>query len=267
MNVGSKVMMALLVALVWSCASGGDIAEDSESAEEKARWQNPQTPGEELAAEVFKAHGGAGWEQVQKMSFRFVLVGGGERVFEAEHHWDVREGLNRVIWEDEDGRWDVVVNLETKVAVEGTLNGEEFKGDERMKGGRRAHRRWINDSYWLLMPIKMLDDGVKPVDEPRVKVDEEWVDVVLLTFEAVGLTPDDRYWVYIDPESRQILGWDMVLEDGHREEPRFIRWSSYQEFGPLLLPTERHWRDGDRSILFEDVDVEFDSNIEAHSEQ
>ncbi len=75
-----------------------------------------------------------------------------------------------------------------------------------------------------------------------------------MSFEGVGLTPADRYWVYVEPQSHRVVRWDMLLED-QSGEPTAVRWEKYQDFGPLSLATERNWPDGTRQIVFENIEV------------
>ena len=82
------------------------------------------------------------------------------------------------------------------------LDGEELEGSDVKKALDRAYGRFINDTYWLLMPAKMQDPGVNLASEGEAAKDGKTYDVVRLTFgEGVGLTPQDTYWAYVSKAS------------------------------------------------------------------
>ena len=79
-------------------------------------------------------------------------------------------------------------------------NGEMFtQPDSIKKYLERGKGIWINDSYWLVMPFKLKDSGVtlKYLGKHNNTLGIE-CDVLELTFKAVGVTPDNKYHVYIN---------------------------------------------------------------------
>src|SRR5260370_19414652 len=122
-------------------------------------------------------------------------------------------------------------------------NGNEVtdpaKLDELMK---RGYGRFINDTYWLLMPIKMLDPGVHRASEGE-KTDtcgHVW-DVVRLSFDqGVGLTPADVYWAWVNRDSGLVDQWDMRLTFSTPEDPpSVVKFHDFHRIGGLLLSTRR----------------------------
>ncbi len=120
----------------------------------------------------------------------------------------------------------------------------------------RAYGRFINDTYWLLMPVKMMDPGVT-----RTYVADSsmgGMDVLRLSFDAVGLTPGDQYWVYVDKNTGRVERWAFLLQGHPRDHvPQPIRWTDYKSFqtpaGTIEL-SERKTRNG--SVTYTDnVDV------------
>ena len=100
----------------------------------------------------------------------------------------------------------------------------------------RGKSIWINDSYWLVMPYKLKDSGVtlKYVGEDTTQVGA-LADVLELTFEEVGDTPDNKYLVYVDKDSRLVTQWDFFT-NYQDEEPRFSTpWDNYQTYGGIKL--------------------------------
>lgn len=207
-----------------------------------------------LAERVHRASGGDAIGRVGAIHFRFVVLDGKDRKLEAEHHWDLRRGRDRVLWKSKDGkRCDATVDLATR-AAEGTIDGVQADGAVLAALGKEAYERWVNDSYWLMMPTKLLDPGVKLT----LEADREWkgrtYHVLELSFDQVGLTPGDVYWLLIDPETAQVVRWEMVLE-GDQPPPKGSSWEEYRRLGPLLL-AHTHVSDSGKKIVFEDTKVE-----------
>jgi hypothetical protein len=146
-------------------------------------------------------------------------------VASAEHRWDVAAQTDHVKWKDK----DVTVNL------------VEPASDENSKA---AFARWVNDSYWLLAPLKLKDRGVNLATEGAKEMDGAKREVLRLSFGKVGLTPNDQYRLYIDPATKLVSSWDYMPKPG---ESMHGTWKDYQESGGLKLATD-HKMDGDVRI-------------------
>ena len=88
-----------------------------------------------LAQEVWKASGGENWPKVKEIRFTFIVEQDGQQLAKAEHHWNVAAGTDHVKWKGK----EVTVNLAAPAADE---------------DGKAAYARWVNDSYWLLAPLR-----------------------------------------------------------------------------------------------------------------
>lgn len=65
----------------------------------------------------------------------------------------------------------------------------------------RAHRAWINDSYWLVMPYKLKDSGVSlKYTGPGHTQEGRPAELLMLTFKGVGVTPQNKYEVWVDQQ-------------------------------------------------------------------
>ena len=57
-----------------------------------------------------------------------------------------------------------------------------------------AYAAWINDSYWVVMPYKLQDPGVKLTYTREDKTEDgKDAHVLTMTFDSVGLTPQNKY--------------------------------------------------------------------------
>ncbi len=186
---------------------------------------------QQLAKAVWKASGGENWPKVQELRFAFIVEHEGKEVARAEHHWNVAAQTDRVKWKGK----DVTVNLASPAQ------------DEDSKA---AYARWVNDSYWLLAPLKALDPGVKLTAEGTKTVGEAHFQLLRLSFAGVGLTPGDQYLWYIDPQTKLLRAWDYIPS---ADKVTHGSWDRYETFGGLQLSTEHEF--GGRIIRFADIAV------------
>jgi len=124
-------------------------------------------------------------------------------VADAFHRWDPRGARDYVTWTEDGHAYDVIVDLRARTAT-GTLDGAALTGPASQEAGAKAYERWVNDAYWLLLPLKLLDPGVTVTLEPAREHAGKQLEVLALQFAQVGLTPGDRYWLYVDPQTARI---------------------------------------------------------------
>ncbi len=209
-------------------------------------------PATELAASVKKNAGGDEMSKVAELKFKFVVYVKGEKKMQAEHRWDLLHSRDRVMWTDRNGtKRDAIVDLSTKKA-EGTIDGKKPDDAAQKELGEKTYARWVNDSYWLMLPLKLLDPGVHRELEPQREVKGKKYDVLKLSFEKVGLTPGDVYWLYVDPATKEIARWEMQLQ-GEKGPPEGTTFEDYRKVGPLKLALNHVSSDGNERIVLEDV--------------
>lgn len=110
---------------------------------------------------------------------------------------------------------------------------------------QQAHRIWINDSYWLFMPFKMLDPGVKLKwlgSETRDFFGESHK--IEMSFDGVGITPQNKYHVWVDEKEHLVRHWAYFPDRSSQKPVMKMSWSGYEEYNELKLASER----GDRKI-------------------
>ena len=186
---------------------------------------------QQLAREVWKASGGENWPKVKEIRFTFIVEQDGQQLAKAEHHWDVAAGTDHVKWKGK----EVTVRL--------AAPGED-------EDAKAAYARWVNDSYWLLAPLKVLDPGVKLTHEGTRDLNGAPHEALRLTFDGVGLTPGDQYLLYVDPQTKLVRAWDYIPKP---DTVMHGSWDKYEAFGGLQLSTEHKF--GGRIIRFADVAV------------
>jgi len=203
-----------------------------------------------LAEQVMENMGGQeAWNNTRYIRWSFF----GRRT----HYWDKWSGNHRI----ESEGLVVLFNANTR---EGRAwqDGEEITDtamlDETLE---RAYGMWINDTYWMFMPYKLLDPGVTLtyVGE-QTMADGRSSEVLQLTFESVGLTPQNRYLVFVASDTGLVEQWS-YFRDASDTEPGFTApWESWQRFGDIMLATG-HGRDSDWEIeVFEELPADVFEN-------
>jgi hypothetical protein len=230
---------------------GGVLADSRASAESPA--SDPKAVA--VADRVMKTLGGEeAWRATRYLRFDFAVDREGKTLMRRAHTWDRRRGRYRVEASDEEGRSVVVLmNLHTKQG-QAWVGGEPTSGEALEKLLESGYAWWVNDSYWLLMPYKLRDDGVVlTLDGLEATHLGTW-DKVLLTFEGVGLTPKDKYWIFVNRKTGLVDRWDFVL-NGADTAPVRWDWSGWKSLGPIQLADQRtNPTDGTR-ILFPVLEV------------
>lgn len=223
-----------LVALLASASVSG--AAPQAPAEEAQR--QVEGPAAQLADRVLTAMGGGeAWQNTRFLRFEFF----GFRL----HHWDRHTGRHRMEGKTREGTEYVVLhNVNERGAEDGTgqvwLNGEPAGGDERKEWLTRAWRGWINDTYWLIMPYKLRDPGVNLALDGEEVIDGVTYTKLLLTFNEVGVTPGDKYWAYINPETHLMDRWAYHLEGWPEDRPAtHWQWLDWDRYGDILLAPRR----------------------------
>lgn len=214
---------------------------------------------------VMAAMGGEkAWNRARYLTFRWNVIREGEVVSQRVHHWDRWGGKYRL--ETEIGGSETMGSDASLVALfdvetgegQAWLDGRLYSDQMGAALVERAYSMFINDTYWLLMPYKWRDPGVN-VEYLGQETDEDGTfHVVHLSFDQVGLTPGDQYWVYIPDELPHLVRkWQYHLQDQEEKGP-VIYWRNWQDFGPIKLATLREPGDGGFQIEFTEIEVSRD---------
>ncbi len=202
--------------------------------------------------------GGVAWDKARYIAFTFNVERDGKLVASFPQRWDRYTGEYRVSGKDRDGTpFDAVININTKVMQR--ANGVSVTDNAQFKDlFELAYRRFINDTYWLLMPMKMFDSGVhRTYDGERTDSCGHTWDLVKLSFDAgVGLTPGDVYWPWINRDTGVVEEWDMKLQSMKPEEPALqVFFHDYRRIGGLLISTRREVRGRGQVVRLDDVQI------------
>jgi hypothetical protein len=148
-------------------------------------------------------------------------------------------------------KWTGDIRVESKRSVVlmnlNTMKGRAWKDgheitepDKLQRAIEYGYEAWANDSYWMFLPFKLKDGGVtlKYLGEDTTAEGQKAY-VLSLTFNKVGLTPNNKHHVYIDKESKLLVQWAYYM-NAEDPEPNFVvPWKNYQKYGNILLADDR----------------------------
>ena len=234
-----KNILFVLILAVAACSQPkkAPITEVTKEINPAAEGFNPNSDEKAIAIadEVMEAMGGRkNWDDTRYMFWNFF----GARTL----LWDKLTGDVRIDFLNQDQQ--IMVN-------EKTMEGAIWIGGVKMENPdsvafymERGKSIWINDSYWLVMPFKLKDSGVllSYVGKDTTEAGEN-SDVIRLTFEGVGKTPENAYNVWVSEEDKFVKQWAWYVNAGDTVA-RFTRpWDNYQKMGGIMLSDERGNRD------------------------
>ncbi len=210
-----------------------------------------QKPADDLARRAFDVLAGPAWEKTRYFEFTFVVEHRNGPTSAVPQRWDRTTGLYRVTGRDaKRNDYVVVMNVITNKGRV-WLNGEEVHDARRDDTLALAYKRFLNDTYWLLMPLRMLDQGVvrEAMGERTDSCGRTW-DVVKVTTSA------DTAWAWINRDSGIVEGWDMRLPGAPAEEPPVeVMFHDYARFNGVLISTRREVRNRNQTIKIEGLKI------------
>jgi hypothetical protein len=241
------IFAAFLIGLfIWACTSTPEPKTLSE--------QNPAMPGFDsvgsdpaaiqLADSIMHAMGGReNWDKTRFISWTFF----GRRYL----LWDKHTGRVRIESKSDSTVYLVNVNTgEGRVKIKDT---EITEADSLNKLLNKAKSIWINDSYWLAMPFKLKDSGVTIKYMGEDTLHSQRFNTLELTFKEVGVTPQNKYKLYVDIKDKLIRHW-AYYSSASQDTANFIRpWDNYQLYGSVLLSGDRSDKGGPSNVKVEET--------------
>ncbi len=193
----------------------------------------------ELADSIMHAMGGReNWDKTRFISWNF--FGARDLV------WDKQAQRVRI----ESARDTSVYLLDMasgtgRVKIKGT---EITEPDSLKKLLDKAKGMWINDSYWLVMPFKLKDSGVTIKYMGEDTLAGQRYNSLVLTFKEVGVTPQNKYKLYVDKKDKLVRHW-AYYSKAIQDTANFVRpWDNYQKYGSVLLSGDRTDGGGPKNV-------------------
>lgn len=244
------LFIAILSILLFACTPNSKTANENTTTDENppAAGFNQAASDEKaihLADATMKAMGGrAAWDKLHYVAWNF--FGARDLV------WDKQMGRVRIDFPRDSSIYLINVNtMEGKVLRKGE---EMTQPDSLKKYLGIAKSIWINDSYWLVMPFKLKDSGttLKYLRQDTIKGGAT-AEVVELTFENVGDTPNNKYEVFIDKSDTLVKQWAFFREAAQDTASAVWPWDNYKDYNGLMLSGDRSDDKGPKNIRVYDT--------------
>ncbi len=196
------IPLALTVALLASSGCGPSTA-----------TPRAETAADSLALRLVDAAGGLdAFASLPTLRFDWAVEIDSAEVTRRRHLWDRAGDRYRLEWTVGDDSLYVALfspaAFDTSAAEgQASLNGVPLGGDTLATILADAFSTYVNDTYWLLAPLKLMDPGAV-----RALAPDSGATVLALSFRGVGLTPGDRYWLRADPDTDEVIGWSYRLQ-------------------------------------------------------
>lgn len=188
-----------------------------------------------LANQVMMAVGGRkAWDSTRYLSWNFF---GARKLL-----WDKQTSDVRIDFLKQDMK--ILMNMRS---MQGKVwkNGQELTHPDSIRTYLdRGKSIWINDSYWLVMPFKLQDAGVTlQYARKDTTIVGKLSEVLTLTFQDVGDTPDNKYEVWVDQDTKRVTQWAFYRSYKDSAASFTLPWGNYQQMGGILLSDDRGDRD------------------------
>jgi len=170
--------------------------------------------------------GAKNWDKTRYLQWNFF----GRRMW----YWDKKTGNVRCEIPEQGTR--IAMNINDKSGNVFAHDVIQTHADSLEKFLEMGYRMWINDSYWLVMPFKLQDPGTTiKYQGQKSNAKGAICEILELTFSDVGVTPDNKYLVYVDLKSNLIVQWDYFREYSDAEPRMSTPWTGYNTYDNILL--------------------------------
>ena len=191
-----------------------------------------------------------------------MMAMGGKQNWEQVHYLKWNFFGRRIIWWD---KWTSNVRIEIpakSLLILTNINtrqghvyrfGKELTQDDSINYFMdRGFKIWANDSYWLIMPFKLKDPGVNVSYKGEVN-DPQGNNCFLLelTFNKVGVTPENKYHIYVNKKDYLVSYWDYFEKFSDTKPEVSNPWTGYKQYGNILLSGDRGPDEG----MISDIEV------------
>ncbi len=229
MPVGMRCCLLLLL-VSYACTYSSEQDHDGAA-------DNPPSPGfdlansdpaaVELADSIMVAMGGKkNWDETRYLSWGLA----GEREFV----WDRRSGYVRI-----ESLPDSTTYL-FRVGEDGgrvSTRGTEVMDPDSVEAMLHAARTvWKHDSFWLVMPFRLKDDGLTLKYLGEERTDTARYNLLQITIAEGGAGPAGEYLAYVDLGDNLIKMCAKTDDVNRRADDFPMRWNNHKRHGNILLP-------------------------------
>lgn len=245
-----KYLPLLFLTFLFSCTE----PQQTNTEETNAPASDTLTEVEHLAWQVMEESGGLdNWQNIPAITWNFF---GRRKLLWLKHKHLVRiDFLNNDL--------QMWVDLQNPKQGQVKYKGTYLAGDSLQNFLGKANSIWINDSYWLAFPFKLLDDGVNlSIGDRDTTMLGEDSQTFWMSFNEVGDTPQNRYRVYVSDTSGLINQWDFYKDSTSTVPDLATTFENYVEYDGVLISQKRSGFELSDIQTFDKFDVATLKNLE-----
>ena len=191
-----------------------------------------------IAQQVLKSLGGRErWSALTGVRWTYGALVRDSLQSPRHHAWNALTGAHRIDGVTRSGVQFLFIHTvgDTTPGI-AIMNGARIGGDSLRVLTNRAQSLWENDSWWFLMPYRLLDPGTHLRYETQVQDAQGAFDRIAMTLDHGGLTPGDRYWLYVNQKTHRIERWEYV-QQASTPPPLTWTWDGWEEHDGLWFAT------------------------------
>jgi hypothetical protein len=197
-----------------------------------------------VAEQMAKTFGLDSFDKVEAIRYTFAIPG-----LVPPRTWEWHPKTDTVTYEgkDKDGN-------PTKV----TYKRSEL--DSQSDAVKAHDADFVNDQYWLLLPLHVVWDGANVTDEgmQETPLGKTSAHKIVVKYAASGYSPGDTWDLYVGPDHRVVeMGYHRGVPVPKLPSLAYAKWEGYKKAGPLLFSTDHHGTADGRpfELTFTDVAV------------
>jgi hypothetical protein len=205
-----------------------------------------------VAKQMARTFGLDSFAQVEAIRYTFAIPG-----LVPPRTWEWHPKTDTVTYEGKDGQGNPM-----KVSYQRSqLDSQSDAVKSQVDPG------FVNDQYWLLLPLHVAWDGATVTDEgvhetPLAKTSAQ---KIVVKYAASGYSPGDTWDLYVGPDKRVVeMTYHRAVPVPRLPNLVNAKWEGYKKAGPLLFATEHHGTaDGSAfELTFTDVAVKLQGSKE-----
>jgi hypothetical protein len=100
---------------------------------------------------------------------------------------------------------------------------------------------FLNDQYWVLLPLHVVWDGASVTDEGRheMPLSKKPAELIVVKYASGGYSPGDTWELYVGADKRiEEMTYHRAVPAPGQPNLVHATWAGYEKAGPLLISTD-----------------------------
>jgi hypothetical protein len=178
-----------------------------------------------IATEMAKTFGLDSFDQVEAIRFTWGIEGVLARTWE----WQPKTDTVSYEGKDKNGK-----------PVKATYRRGEL-GSQSDAIKNEIDPAFLNDQYWVLLPLHVVWDGASVTDEGRheMPLGKKSAELIVVKYASGGYSPGDTWELYVGADKRiEEMTYHRAVPAPGQPNLVHATWAGYEKAGPLLISTD-----------------------------